>query len=74
MNPLSLLEIGPDWDEARALQFGFLPGVYSLKKDLEKKKLLQSYPKSPENPVHSASLGGMVNGENKKDHSGASCD
>ncbi len=43
MSPLSFLEIGSDWDENRSLQFGFLPGVYSLKKDFEKKKLLQSY-------------------------------
>ena len=43
MNPLSLLEIGPDWNEKQALQYGFLPGVYSLKNEAEKKKLLQSY-------------------------------
>lgn len=43
MNPLSLLEIGSDWSEKLALQYGFLPGVYSLKSESEKKKLLQSY-------------------------------
>lgn len=43
MNPLSILEIGSEWNEKLALQYGFLPGVYSLKKESEKKKLLQSY-------------------------------
>lgn len=43
LNPLSLLEIGDEWNETRGLQYGFLPGVYSLKSELEKKKLLQSY-------------------------------
>lgn len=43
MNPLSILELGSDWDEQLALKYGFLPGVYSLGKEFEKKKLLQSY-------------------------------
>jgi len=43
MNPLSILEIGPDWNDTLSLQFGFLPGVCMLKNQTEKKKLLQSY-------------------------------
>lgn len=41
--PLSCLEIGSDWNEKLALQYGVLPGVFSLKNESEQKKLLQSY-------------------------------
>jgi len=43
MNPLCLKEIGSDWNEQKAMQFGTLPGVYTLKSDFDRKKLLQSY-------------------------------
>ncbi|MFN3696758.1 MAG: ATP-binding protein [Pseudobdellovibrio sp.] len=43
MNPLCLKEIGADWTEQKAMQYGTLPGVYSLKLESERKKLLQSY-------------------------------
>ncbi len=43
LSPLSILEINSDWNEKRALQYGFLPGVYSLKNESEMKKLLHSY-------------------------------
>jgi predicted AAA+ superfamily ATPase len=46
MTPLSLLELGSEWDERKAMKFGVLPGVYSLKEEAEKKKLLQSYANS----------------------------
>lgn len=43
LGPLSLLELKEDWNEQKALQYGTLPGLYSLKSDSEKKKLLFSY-------------------------------
>ncbi len=41
--PLSLFEIGKEWDEARALQIGTLPGIYLLPSLSEAKRTLQSY-------------------------------
>lgn len=41
--PLSCIEIGKDWNQSLALQYGTLPEVYSLKQEIDKKKLLRSY-------------------------------
>ena len=43
MSPLCLSEVNSHWDDTKAMQFGFLPGVFSHKIEHEKKKLLQSY-------------------------------
>lgn len=43
MAPLCYSEILTDWNQERAIRFGFLPGVLNLKNEIEKKKLLQSY-------------------------------
>lgn len=43
MSPLCLSEIKSDWNDTKAMQFGFLPGVFSHKVEQEKKKLLLSY-------------------------------
>lgn len=43
MSPLCLAEVQSDWNDNRVMQFGCLPGVFSNKDELEKKKLLQSY-------------------------------
>ncbi|MGZ3782754.1 MAG: ATP-binding protein [Pseudobdellovibrionaceae bacterium] len=41
--PLCIAELGNDWNDLMMMQFGSLPGVVSLPKESEKKKLLQSY-------------------------------
>jgi predicted AAA+ superfamily ATPase len=43
MSPLCLSEVKNDWSDIKAMRFGFLPGVFTNKDELEKKKLLQSY-------------------------------
>lgn len=43
MSPLCLSEVKGHWNDTKAMQFGFLPGVFSNKIEQEKKKLLQSY-------------------------------
>lgn len=43
LSPLSILELGRDWDESLALKFGTLPGICTLSKIEEKKMLLRSY-------------------------------
>lgn len=43
LSPLSIGEIGKDWDESLALSFGTLPGIYSTRDPKERKKILQSY-------------------------------
>lgn len=44
--PLCLKEVGSDWNENKVLSYGSLPGVFSMKKDFERKKLLSSYAKT----------------------------
>lgn len=41
--PLSILELGNDWNESEGMAFGTLPGVYSQDNPLEKKRLLRTY-------------------------------
>jgi predicted AAA+ superfamily ATPase len=41
--PLCLAEVGSSWEKQKMVQFGSLPGVMSLKTEMDKKKLLQSY-------------------------------
>ncbi len=43
MHPLSVQEIGDDWQEDKALQFGTLPGIYKNKSETEIKNLLRTY-------------------------------
>jgi len=43
LSPLSLLEMGEQWDEKSALRFGSLPGICTLESESEKKHLLSSY-------------------------------
>lgn len=43
MHPLSVQEIGDDWQEDKALQFGTLPGIYKNENETEVKNLLRTY-------------------------------
>jgi predicted AAA+ superfamily ATPase len=43
MGPLCLSEIGDDFNDLKAMQYGFLPEIFSIKNENEKKKLLRSY-------------------------------
>jgi predicted AAA+ superfamily ATPase len=44
--PLTFEELGDDWNETKALQYGSLPGVVTAPTELDKKRLLLNYSNS----------------------------